>query len=375
MSTKLCYVETDAGAFTSHRKHLGRAALAAGYEVHLLAPPASAEQRSKLHAAGFVFHELPLARGGMEPLGEARAVLALTQLFRRLRPSIVHNIALKSVLYGAIAARAARVPAIVGSVTGLGYAFMPGGLRRKVLSQAVLVALRAALGGRNVRTIVQNPDDLAFFVERGVLRQERVSLVYGSGVDVTEFAPTPEPDGVPVICVGTRMLWDKGIRELVEAAKQLRESGRACRFVLAGDPDPANPASISSAQLREWSDAGLVEWRPHTSQIAQLLRDATIACLPSYREGLPLFLAEAAASGRPAVTTDVPGCRSVVQDGVTGLLVPARDPGRLTDALSRLLSDRSLRQRMAENARRLALERFSKEIVTQQIFSVYQSLL
>ena len=171
------------------------------------------------------------------------------------------------------------------------------------------------------------------------------------------------------------MLWDKGLGELVEAVRQLRRRGLSFRCLFLGDPDPQNPTSVSAQQLSQWAEQGLIEWLPRTVEVARHLREATLACLPSYREGLPLFLAEAAAAGRACVTTDVPGCRSVVEDGVTGLVVPARDADRLAAALGRLLEDAPLRHRMAENGRRLAVERFSKDIVTQQIFAVYESLL
>jgi glycosyltransferase involved in cell wall biosynthesis len=288
---------------------------------------------------------------------------------------VVHNFAIKSVLYGAIAARSVGVAAVVGSITGLGYAFMPGGRRRAALTQGVTMAMRVALAGSHSRIIVQNPDDAAFFVERGVVTKERLSIVYGSGVDAQEFAPSPEPVGPPVVVLGARMLWDKGLGELVEAVRRLKLRGLSFRCLLLGDPDSHNPTSLTVAQLQEWVQQGLIEWQPRTDEVARHLREATLACLPSYREGLPLFLAEAAAAGRACVTTDVPGCRSVVEHGVTGLIVPARDATGLTEALAQLLGDTSLRQRMGENGRRLALERFSKEVVTRQIFAVYDSLL
>jgi glycosyltransferase involved in cell wall biosynthesis len=369
---KLCYVETDASAFTSHRRHLLRAAFDAGHEVHLIAPGSGT--RVRLPHPGAVHHDLPLERGGLNPRAEAGALAELYRLYRRIRPDVVHHIALKSVLYGTLAAKAARVPAIVGSITGLGYVFMPAGRRRRLLSTVVLAGLRAALAGSQVHTILQNPDDRAFFVGQRVLRQERTSIIYGSGVDLQEFSPVPEPAGEPVVLVGTRMLWDKGIGELVEAARRLRASGVSCRFVLAGAPDPANPASIGEQQLRAWAGEGLIEWLGPSQEISRLLREATLACLPSYREGLPLFLAEAAAAGRASITADVPGCRSAVEHGETGLLVPARDAGALAEALERLLLDAALRQRMAERARRLAVERFSKEAVTQQTFAVYDAM-
>ena len=171
------------------------------------------------------------------------------------------------------------------------------------------------------------------------------------------------------------MLWDKGLGELVEAVRLLQQRGLDFRCLFLGDPDPQNPTSLTTEQLQDWVQQGLIEWLPRTPEVARHLREASIACLPSYREGLPLFLAEAAAAGRACVTTDVPGCRSVVEDGVSGLVVPPRDAERLADALGRLLEDAPLRQRMGESGRRLALERFSKDIVTQQIFTVYESVL
>lgn len=369
---RLCYVETDARAFTTHRKHLCRAALAAGHDVHLIAP--GGDVGGKLRDLGVTYHPLAMARGGMNPVAEAGVTLALARLYRRLRPDLVHHIALKSVLYGATAARAVGVHAIVGSITGFGYAFMPVNRRRRMLARGLLLGLRAALAGSNVRTIVQNPDDLAFLVERRVVGARSLSLIYGSGVDTREFFPTPEPEGA-VVLAGTRMLWDKGIGELVGATRSLRRAGHSLRLVLAGDPDPHNPATISPEQLRAWADAGDVEWRRHSEEMARLLAAATLACLPSYREGLPLFLAEAAAAGRASVTTDVPGCRSVVEHGVSGLVVPARDAASLADAIGRLLTDGALRARMAKSARALAEERFSNEVVTRQIFAVYESLL
>lgn len=370
---RFVYVETDARAFTTHRKHLWRAALAAGHEVHLIAPGREVDAKS-VRDAGVVYHRLAMERGGMNPLAEAGVTLALAGLYRRLRPDVVHHLALKSVLYGAVAARSARVPGIVGSLTGLGYVFIPGGRRRMALARGLLLGLRAALAADNVRTIVQNPDDRVFLLDRRVARPERLHVIYGSGVDTDEFSPAPEPPGPPVVLAGSRMLWDKGIGELVEASRLLRQRGVPLRLVLAGDPDPQNPAHIPEQQLRDWAQDGHVQWLRHTADMARLLREASLACLPSYREGLPLFLAEAAAAGRASVTTDVPGCRSVVEHGETGLVVPAGQAAPLAEAIGTLLADAPLRARMGESARRLAEQRFSKDVVTQQIFAVYESL-
>lgn len=353
--------------------HLLQAAQVAGHEVHLVAPEPDSE--GKLAKAGFTYHQVAMDRSGLNPTSELRVILELVHLFRRIKPELLHLVALKSVLYGSVAARLSGVDAVVGSITGLGYTFIPGGIKRRALAAFVASALRVALAGKGPRIIVQNPDDFDFFVQRGIVAASRCSIVYGSGVDVQRFAPEPERVGVPTILVGTRMLWDKGIGELAEALRILRRRGVAYRVLLSGKPDLANPAAISEAQLQAWSDEGLMEWRGHSTDVAGLLKEAAIACLPSYREGLPLFLAEAAAAGKPVVTTDVPGCRSVIDHGKTGFLVPVRDPVGLANALEQLLNDPGLRVRMGAAARAFAVERFSKERVTQAIFDVYRSAL
>jgi glycosyltransferase involved in cell wall biosynthesis len=299
----------------------------------------------------------------------------LVALYRRIRPDIVHHVALKAILNGSIAARLARVPAVVGSLTGLGYTFMPGGPGRAVLREIVCLGLGFALRGSRVHTIFQNPDDRELFVRRRLVNAARTSIVLGSGVDTRRFSPTPEPAGPPVVAFGSRMLWDKGIAELVEALRTLRREGVSFRARFAGTPDTSNPATVSERELKAWQAEGLIEWRGYVDDMAAFLAAAHVACLPSYREGLPLFLAEAAASGRPCVTTDVPGCRSVVIDGSTGYVVPARQAAALTHALRRLLTEPALRAKQGKAARELALESLSAERVVSDTFNVYRRLL
>lgn len=370
---RLCVVETADFAFTTHRLHLGRAALLAGMEVHVLAP--GGDQQRRIRDSGFHYHELKMQRSGTNPVSEARVVGELAALYREIRPDVAHHIALKSVLYGAIAARLVGVKAIVGSLTGLGYAFIAGGAKRALLRRAVSLGLAAALRGSDVHTIFQNPDDRDFFVRGGLVSAERTSVILGSGVDMTRFHPSPEPAGVPQLTFGSRMLLDKGIAELVAALRILRARGVPFRACFAGLPDPANPATVSEQQLGAWQAEGILEWRGQVTDVAALLSQSHIACLPSYREGLPLFLAEAAACGRPAVTTDVPGCRSVVVAGQTGLLVPARDSGALAQALETLLLAPELRARMGEAARAFAETKLAATRVVSETFAVYRSLL
>jgi len=370
---RICFVETADWAFSTHRIHIGRAALEAGMDVHVVAP--AGDHGDKLRASGFVVHALRMRRASTNPLTEAWAIRDLTQLYRQIAPDVAHHVALKPLIYGSVAARIAGVPAIVGSVTGLGYAFMPGGARRTLLRGAVSAMLRAAIRGSGSHVIFQNPDDRALFLRGGLVRPEATSLVVGSGVDVQQFAPVPEPPGEVVVTAGCRMLWDKGIGELVEAARRVRSRGTPFKLILAGTPDAANPAAIPRQTLERWVADGEVDWVGHVTDMSGLLRRTHVACLPSYREGLPLFLAEAAAAGRPVITTDVPGCRSVLLPNESGLLVPVRDAIGLADALARLIESPELRQRMGAAGRELALRLFSRERVVEALFGVYRQLL
>lgn len=371
----LCFLETEDWAFLKHRLALGRAALAAGFKVTLIAPVS--EAAAKLRAEGFEVLPLTLARTGTNPMEEARAIADITSIYRRIKPDIVHHLSVKAVLHGSIAARLAGVPAIVNSITGLGYTFVPGGgPRQRALQSVIVTLLRGALASPRVRVIFQNPDDQDLFIERRVIRRDRSILVRGSGVNTQRFAPCPEPEGPPVVVLASRLIWDKGVGELVEAARMLRAEGLTFRILLAGVPDPANPNSIDPAVLAGWVAEGIVENPGYVEDVPGLLAAAHIACLPSfYREGLPLFLLEAAAAGRPVVTTDSPGCRDAVVDGETGLMVPVRDSAALAKALRTLISDPVTRARMGAAGRARVLDHFSNESIIRGIFDVYADLL
>jgi glycosyltransferase involved in cell wall biosynthesis len=227
----------------------------------------------------------------------------------------------------------------------------------------------------NARVILQNPDDIERWVRWGVMRRERIVLIRGAGVDTETFKPSPEPPGEPVVLLHARFLFDKGIGEYVEAARRLRSEGVKARFLLVGEPDARNPEAIPADTLAAWGREGAVEVHPWRDDVARLLSEASIVCLPSYGEGLPKSLLEAAAAGRPIVTTDVPGCREVVRHGDNGLLVPARRADGLCDALRSLITDDAMRRDMGRRGRERALAEFSAERVAAETLAVYRELL
>lgn len=372
---KLVYLVTEDWYFRSHRLPMARAARDAGFEVVVATRINKAEDRQAIEAEGFRVAALDWRRGGHNPLRELAGMAAIARLYRAERPDIVHHVAMKPVLEGGIAAWIAHVPGIVNAPTGLGALFIGSGLATRLLRPAVNLILRVALNHPRCRLVMQNPDDLDLLVRAGLVDRRRAVLIPGSGVDTARFAPSPEPPGPPAAALVGRMLWDKGVGELAEAARLLQARGSPLRVRLVGPRDDHNPASIPQATLEAWVREGIVDWPGEVTDIAGLWRDTAIAVLPSYREGLPKALLEAAASGRPMVATDVPGCREVVRHGETGLLVPPRDPAALADALARLAGDAELRRRLGASARRLVEERFGEAAIAQSIVSLYRDML
>ena len=361
--------------FWSHRLPLAKALQAQGCEV-VIAATVERGYQSAIEGQGLRFVPLRLQRRSTALGAELASLRELYQLYRRERPNLIHHITIKPILYGSLAARAAGVPAVVNTIPGLGYVFLGAGWRRWLLRQAVSAAYALALAGRRMRVIFQNPDDYEIFISRRLVPPERAVIIRGSGVDVHRFTPSPEPLGSPIALLASRLLWDKGVGELVEASRRLQRDGVACRVVLVGVPDDENPNSIPTATLEGWQAEGVIEWWGLRDDMPDVLRQASIVALPSYyREGVPKILLEAAASGRPIITTDTPGCREVVRPGENGLFVPPRDAQALCAALCALLQDRALRARMGARSREIAVSEFSEEHVLKQTLAVYQELL
>lgn len=359
------------------RRSLALALRDAEHDVLLLSP--DGPYGEKLRGLGLRWQALPMDRRSLDPLREARLLLHLVRLLRRERPDLVHGFTIKPAVYGSMAARLAGVPARVNAVAGMGYVFTSDALMARLLRPVVRALLRLSLGGHGARLVLQNPDDVAWFTRAGLVEPRSIRLIPGSGVDCQRFAREPGADGGqgrPVrVLLPARLLWDKGLAEYAQAARLLRGCGAPVELLLAGDPDPGNPAAVPEATVRGWAEEGILQWLGHVDDMPALFRGVDIVALPSYREGLPKGLIEAAASGCALVATDVPGCREVVTDGVDGLLVPARNAAELADAIARLAGDPVLRARLGGAARGKALERFDERIIVRSTLDVYRELV
>jgi glycosyltransferase involved in cell wall biosynthesis len=369
---RLLFLITEDWYFCVHWLPLALAVRDAGYDVTVACQVRAHGQEIK--AAGIGLHPLGrFSRRTGNPLRELGAIQEISEAYRRLRPDLVHHIALKSVVYGSIAARRTGITAVVNLIAGLGYVFSSRDLKARLVRPVMEASFRMLLDRDCSRLVTQNPDDLHFFINEGVVHPSRASVVLGAGVDLDKFTASVEPQGSPLVVLPARMLRDKGVEEFVEASRRVRASGIQARFALVGTPDRDNPAGIPEAQLRAWQQEGAVEWWGWRDDMAAVYRECAIVCLPSWREGLPTSLAEAAASGRPIVTCDVPGCREVVKHGENGLLVPPRDAPALASALALLLADRESRRKYGVASRLRAVE-FSVPVVTAKMLEVYRSL-
>jgi len=369
----ILFVVTEDWYFCSHRLNLAKAAITAGFKVSLATRVQ--EHGEVIKEAGIRLIPLQyMNRKGMNPLGELKCILELMRIYRETKPDIVHHVAMKPMLYGSIAAFFARVPYKVQAISGFGFVFLSDSFKAKLLRVPIRLMLRFALCGKQTDVIVQNPDDAALAEQIGV-QQKHLHVIAGSGVDIDKFHPVAEPESNEIkVTLVARMLWDKGIEEFVEAIHLLKGRGLNIQACLVGEPDESNPASISLAQLQTWQEDAGIHYAGRRSDIAQVWAESNIAVLPSYREGLPKSLLEAAACGRAMVATDVPGCRSVVIHKKTGLLVPVKNAELLADAIAYLMKHPLERKEMGRSARVMVENTFSDDCINSEIIDLYKGL-
>ncbi|MBS3963676.1 MAG: glycosyltransferase family 4 protein [Methylomonas sp.] len=369
---KLLFLVTEDWYFCSHRMALAQAAQASGYAVSVLC-------RVKHHGdvirdAGFELIDLPMRRGGLNPAREWMTLVRIWQVYRRLKPDLVHQVAVKPVVYGSLAAWFLPTIKQVNLLAGLGTVFSARHWKTSVLKFLLKRLFRWLLRQPHVITVVQNRQDYAVLTEQLGLLPQQVRLIKGSGVDIEQFGYSAMPPPPLRLALVSRLLWDKGIAEFVAAARLLKQKGLQFQALLVGEPDEENIRSIGVEQLKDWQDEGVVDCVGRIDDVAAFWRSVHIAVLPSYREGLPKTLLEAAASGRPIITTDTAGCNEIVEHEVNGLLVPVRSVPPLADALERLVSNPALCAQMGKAGRTKVETEFANALVFAQTLAVYREL-
>lgn len=369
MQKKLLFVVNVDWFFVSHRLPIALAAQQQGYEVHVAC--SFTDQTDYLSKLGFVLHPVELSRSGTRLWSELGSFASIFKVLRKVKPDIVHLVTIKPVLYGGLASRLLGIRQRVASISGLGYIFIARGAKASVLRFFVSLMYRLALRSDKTKVIFQNPDDKQLLLDMGAISPEQAVMIRGSGVNLDMYQVQPEPDDTPVVMLVARLLIDKGVLEFVDAARQLQQQGAAVRMVLVGDTDDGNPKSVSNADIAQWVQQGIVEHWGYQKDINSTMAQANIIVLPSYREGLPKCLIEAAACGRAVITTDVPGCRDAITPNETGLLVPVKESAGLVKAILQLVHNPAQRKTLAHAGRQLAEQAFDINQVVARHLSIY----
>jgi glycosyltransferase involved in cell wall biosynthesis len=369
---RVLFLVTEDWYFCSHRLPIARALRQAGYDVAVACRVE--RHRPMIEAEGFRLFPIALSRRSLNPFHLIAAIWRIRRVLRDFRPDVIHNVALKPVVLGSFAARLERVPARINAIAGLGFVFSSASLKARLLRPALTLAFRLLLPRSLV--IVQNDDDGRTLTARGIVAPEQVTVIRGSGVDLARFQPAPEPEGPVRVLMVSRMITEKGVRDLAAAARLLKSRGCDIQVVLAGRPDAENPSAIAVHELEEWAREGIIEYLGHVDDVAALWRRAHIGVLPSYyAEGVPLALIEAAAAGRPLVACAGAGLSDIAVADVSALVVPARDPEALAAALAKLAGDAAFRARLGAGARRLAEDHFSAERVAAETMALYSAII
>lgn len=368
----ILFLVNDADFFLSHRLNLAIAARRAGYRAVVGCPPGSATRILAEHGIEYV--PTVAVRNSHGVLAQLGAISCYYRVIRQVRPDLVHLITSKPVIFGGALARIMGIP-VVSAISGLGHVFTASGARIMVLRTLVCAGYGFALNRKKSIVIFQNEVDRSIFDRLRLIRRARTTIVKGSGVDLSRITVHPEPAGPIIVLLPARLLKDKGVEEFAAAARIVRERRPHVVFRLQGKIDPQNPTGLSLEELADWTAQGLLEHAPHSSDPDRMFAEVHIVALPSYREGFSKSLVDAAAAGRPVVTTDVPGCRDAIEPDRSGLLVPARDASALADAILRLVDDPALRSTMGAQGRWMAEAEFAIERISQQHLDIYAQAL
>jgi len=374
MSKKILFLVNVDWFFISHRLPIALKAIENGYEVHIACD--ITDKGEYLNSLGLKVHSLPFSRSGKNILNEFKTLSAIYKVFRKVKPDLVHAVTIKPVLYGGIISRVCNVPAFVGAISGLGLVFIANNFKDKVIRFFVKCLYKLSFKHHNMTAIFQNKVDRGTLIDTGIIKNENTSLIKGSGADLAEYSFSEESEGIPTVIMAARLLKEKGVLEFISMARTLKNSGVIANFILVGEPDYGNPNSFSEGDLELWKQEGSIEIVGFSNEIPKLFSQSHVIVLPSYYgEGLPKVLIEAAACGRPIVTTNNPGCMEAVIENETGFIVPIKDVDSLSLAVLKLINNKELRTQMGIAARKFAEQEFDVNNVVNKHLDIYNELL
>jgi len=368
----ILFIVTEDWYFISHRLHMAVNAIEKGYKVTLLTKVS--DHKDLIESSGVRVVNWNINRSGLNIISEIKSIYSILALIKTINPDTVHAVAFKPIIYSSLISGMTNTKFRVLALGGLGFIFSSNAFLARLIRPLLIVVLRFLFKSPKIRLILQNQDDKNLLLEYKIIKSEKVVLIRGAGVNTNEYRPSALVNEPPVVILPARMLWDKGVSEFVDCAKKFKENGSKVRFCLVGSPDSHNPQSIPIKQLEDWVEKGIVEWWGQQDNMPNVYAQATIVCLPSYREGLPKSLLEAASCGLPIVAFDVPGCREIVKDEFNGFLIPFKDIDAMYSSVLKLIEDTKLSNIMGKNGRQLVLREFSQDIIGAQTLAVWDEI-
>lgn len=369
---KILFVTTEDWAFITHRLHLGKSAIEAGYEVSLAAN--SSNHNSVLREHNINFFNWKLKRGSVNILRGLFEVIRIFKILKFYKPDVVHAVALKPVLFVHLASIFLRKKTkFVYALGGLGHLFISNSFKTKVLRYIVILAMRLALRSSDNSLILQNVDDIEVIASLGIRKRENIDLIRGAGVELDKFRVSPIPSNIPKIIMPSRLVWEKGISEFIHAAELINKKKKRAEFILVGEIDNENPSAVPLSTIDSWVERGVVDYWGHILDMRTVYAASSVICLPSYREGLPKCLLEAASCGRPVVAFDVPGCREIVINEKNGLLIEEINGHALAEGLSKLIKSKDLCALQGKRGRKIVETHFSAQKIFSQTFAIWNS--
>lgn len=371
---KLLFLINDLSFFLSHRLPIAESLIDKGFNVVIGYGNLGGANIIDLKKNGIKFKYVPIHQGRLNLFRELKSFIYIWNFFKKEKPDIIHLVTIKPYIYGGIISKILNTPGLVIAVSGLGSLFISNNFKNRLIRQILYPFYKFAFSHKNQKIIFHNKDDAKLLVKWGVLNPSKMKLIKGSGVNLDNFTNLKEPKGKIVVCFASRLLRDKGIYEFVQAAEILKKRGVSAKFYLVGEIDKKNPSSISSHDLNKIKKRGHVQVLGFKKNISKIYQNSHIVCLPSYREGLPKSLIEAAAACRPIVTTNVPGCRDSIIPNKTGLLVPVKDAVRLANSIQWLINNPNKRISMGRAGRQLAKKEFQIKNVVQKHLAIYKYL-
>jgi len=371
---KILFIISEESYFISHRLNLAIEALENGYKVGILCN--RGKNTTLLKDKGIEVYNFSLSRTSLSPVNHIQTIIQISKTFKLYQPDLIHAVAIKPVIFSSIVTKFQDIDSRVFALGGMGFIFSSNKFLAKLLRPFVVLFLKYCLSGGKTRLIMQNKDDCKTVWDLKLIQENKTRLIEGAGVDTNLFMPKEEKlKKIPTIILPARLLWDKGIREFVEAAKIIKSKSIAARFILVGSQDIHNPENIELEVIEKWVDQELIEYWGFSDDMPKIMSEASIVCLPSYREGLPKVLIEAASCAKPIVTTNVPGCKEVVSHGLNGYLVKVRESRDLAIRLEELIIDKNLRHSMGQEGRKIVLNRFAENLITNKTRKVWEEVL